>query len=109
MERQRNIFQKKEQNKAPEKELNKMETSNLPDGELKILIIRMHNELKGRGNELSENFNKEIKNIKVDIEIIKEKQSEVKNTIAEMKYTLEEINNTLDMKQRIEPVIWMIR
>ena len=72
MREQRNMSQIKEQNKAPEKELNKMETSNLPDGELKILIIRMHNELKGRGNELSENFNKEIKNIKMKVESIKE-------------------------------------
>ena len=51
MERQRNIFQIKEQNKAPEKELNKIETSNLPITEFKILVIRML-------NDLSENFNK---------------------------------------------------
>ena len=39
----------KEQNKTLKKELNKMETSNLLDAELKILVIRML-------NELSENF-----------------------------------------------------
>ena len=40
----------KEQNKTPEKELNKMETSNLPDAEVKTVVIRMFNELRERGN-----------------------------------------------------------
>ena len=61
----------KEQNKAPEKEFNKMETSNLPDADFKILVIRMLNELRGRIQELSENFNKEIGNIKIEIKNIK--------------------------------------
>ena len=43
MKRQRNMAQMKEQNKTPQKELNKMEISNLLDAELKIL------------NELNEN------------------------------------------------------
>ena len=34
-----------EQIKAPEKELNKMETSNLPDTEFKTLVIRVLGEL----------------------------------------------------------------
>ena len=50
MRRQRNMAQMKEQNKSPEKELNKMEASNVPDAEFKTLVIRM---LK----ELSENLN----------------------------------------------------
>ena len=41
MRRQRNTSQMKEQNKTPEKELNKMETSKLPDAELRTLVIRM--------------------------------------------------------------------
>ena len=49
---------RKEENKAPEKELNKMEASNLPDAEFKTLVIKMINELRGRGVELRENFNK---------------------------------------------------
>ena len=57
--------------KALEKELNKMEASNLPDIEFKILVIRMLSELRGRVDELSDNFNKEIKNIKIEIENIK--------------------------------------
>ena len=42
----------KAQNKTPEKELNKMETSNLLDAEFKILVIRMLNELRRRVGEL---------------------------------------------------------
>ena len=34
------------------KELNQMETSNLPDAEFKTLVRRMLNELRGRVNEL---------------------------------------------------------
>ena len=57
----------KRQNKTPEKELNKLETSNLSDAGFKTLVIRM---LK----ELSENLN----NIKKDMETIKK---EVKTTL----------------------------
>ena len=40
------------QNKTPEKELNKMEISNLSDVEFKILIIRMLKELIGYYNSI---------------------------------------------------------
>ena len=79
----------KAQEKSPEKELNEIEASNLPDIDFKTMIIRM---LK----ELSEHFNKEIASIKKEIELIKKNQSEMKNTIPEMKTTLEGINSRLD-------------
>ena len=44
MRRQRNMAQMKEQNKTPEKGLNKIEVSNLSDAEFKTLVIRMLNE-----------------------------------------------------------------
>ena len=47
MRRQRNRAQMKEQNKTPEKELNKIEISNLSDGKFKTLVIRMLKELSG--------------------------------------------------------------
>ena len=71
----------KEQNKTPEKELNKMETSKLPDAEFKTLIVRMLSELRGRADELSENFSKEIGNIKMEIENIKNNHLEMKSRI----------------------------
>ena len=63
MRRHRNMAQMKEQIKPTEKELNKVEISNLSDAEFKTLVIRM---LK----ELSEDLNN-IKNI----------QPEKKNTL----------------------------
>ena len=60
------MSQIKEKNRTPEKELNKMETSNLVDAEFKTLVIRML-------NELSENLNS-----------IKKIQSEMKDTLVEM-------------------------
>ena len=41
MRRQRNMAQMKEQNKTPEKELNKMKIANLSEAEFKTLVIRM--------------------------------------------------------------------
>ena len=45
MRRQRNMTQMKDQIKTPEKELNKMEKSNLSDAEFKTLVIRILKEL----------------------------------------------------------------
>ena len=67
----------KEQNKSPEKELNKMETSNLLDAEFKTLLVRML-------NELSENLD----NIKKD--------QSGKDTLTEMKNSLQEKNSRVD-------------
>ena len=64
MGKQRTMPQIKEQEKSPEKELNEMEESKLPDTEFKTMVIRM---LK----ELSENFN-QVKN--KSIETVKKNQ-----------------------------------
>ena len=48
------MAQMKEQNKTPVKELNKMETANLSDAELKTLVIRMLKELIEYGNNIKE-------------------------------------------------------
>ena len=53
MRRQRTMSQMKKQNKTQEKELNKMETSNLPDAEFKTLVTRTLIKLRGRADELS--------------------------------------------------------
>ena len=39
------MSQMKDQNKTPEEELNKMETSNVLDAEFKTLVIRVFSEL----------------------------------------------------------------
>ena len=75
MRRQRNVAQMKEQIKTSEKELNKMEISNLSDAEFKTLVIRM---LK----ELSEELNS-----------IKKLQSEMKDLLTEIKNNLQGNNS----------------
>ena len=70
MRRQRNVAQTEEQNKTPEKELNKMEISNLSDAEFKTLVIRMLKEPIGYFNN-------------------------IKKTLAEMKVTLSEVKKNL--------------
>ena len=46
MRQQRNTFQIKEKNKTTQRQLNKMDTSNLIDTEFKTLVIRMLNEFR---------------------------------------------------------------
>ena len=61
------MAQRKEQIKTPEKELNKMEISNLSDAELKTLVIRM------------------VKELSEDLNSIKETQLEMKDRLIEIK------------------------
>ena len=65
--RQRNMTEMKEQIEVPEKELNKMEISNLSDAEFKILVIRM------------------LKELSVHLNRIKKIQSETKDTLIKNK------------------------
>ena len=69
--KQRNMAQMKGQIKTPEKELNKMETSNLSDAEFKTLVRRM------------------LKELREDINSIKKTQSETKDTLIEIKNNLQ--------------------
>ena len=85
------IIIKQKQNKSPEKELNEMEASNLPDTEFKKMVIRMLKEIGENFKEFIENYS----STKKDIETINKSQSEIKNTIYEMKNTLERTNNRL--------------
>ena len=61
MRKQRNMFQTEEQDETSEKELKEMKIRNLPDKELKVMILNMFTELRRKMEEHSENLNKEIK------------------------------------------------
>ena len=61
----RNMTQMREKIKTPEKELNKMEISNLSNAEFKILVIRM------------------LKELSKDLNHIRKIQSEMKDTVIE--------------------------
>lgn len=66
-----------------------MKLYDLPDRELKIILIKMFAEIKTIMHEQSENFNKEIGNIKKYQMAI----MELKNTIVELKSLLERYNS----------------
>lgn len=89
------MLQKKEQEKASEKEPSKTETRNIPNKEFKVMIVKTLTGLKKGMRELSETFNKEIENIEKN-------QSGLKNTVTEVKNTLERITNRLeDVEEQI--------
>ena len=94
MKRKRNVDQMKEQIKIPEKELNKMEISNLSDAHpcnhLKTMITRM---LK----ELSEDLNSTKKIL-----------SETKDTLIGIKNNLQGNDSRVD-EPRSKSMIWNIR
>ena len=48
MKRQRAMYQVKEQDKTPEKQLNEVEIGNLPEKEFRIMIVKMIQELGKR-------------------------------------------------------------
>ena len=72
------MAQMKEQIKTPEKELNKVEISNLSDAEFKTLVIWM------------------LKELSEDLNSIKKIQSETKETLIEMKNNLQGNNSRVD-------------
>ena len=76
--RQRNMAQMKEQIKTPEKELNKMEISNLSDAEFEKLSIRM------------------LKELSEDLSSIKKTQAEMKDILIVIKNNLQGNNSRMD-------------
>ena len=86
MKKQRNMAQMKEQITTPEKELNKMEISNLSDTEFKTLVIRM------------------LKELSEDLSSIKKIQSEMRDTLIVIKNNSQGNNSRMDdvrIKSRI--------
>lgn len=72
------MFQSKEQGKSPEKDLNEMEVSSLPDKEFELMVIKMLTDFRRKMDEHSKNVNKEIENIsRYQTEV----ETELKNTL----------------------------
>ena len=67
MKWQKNIFQKKEQNKTQE-QLSEVEIDNLPEEEFSIMIVKMIRDLRKRMKaqieKIQEIFNKELEDLK---------------------------------------------
>ena len=92
MKRQRAMYQMKEQDKTPEKQLNEVEIDNLPENELRIMIVKMIQDL---GKRKEAKIEKMQDMFKKDLEELKNKQTEMNNTITEMKTTLEGIDSRI--------------
>ena len=68
MKRQRTMYQMKEQDKTPEKQLNEVEIGNLPDKGFRIMIVKMIQDLRKRMEakieKMQEMLNKDLEEIK---------------------------------------------
>ena len=64
VKRQRAMYQMKEQDKTPEKQLNEMEIRNLPEKEFRIIIVKMIQDLgktvEAKIEKMQEMFNKDL-------------------------------------------------
>ena len=99
MKRQRAMYQMKEQDKTPEKQLNEVETGNVPEKEFRIMIVKMIQDL---GKRMEAKIEKMQEMLNKDLEELKNKQTEMNNTIIEMKTTLEGINSRItEAEERI--------
>ena len=86
------MYQVKEHDKSPEKQLNEVEIGNLPEKELRIMIVKMIQDL---GKRMEVKIEKTQEMFNKDLEELKNKQTEMNNTITEMKSTLEGINSRI--------------
>ena len=77
------MAQLKEQNKTPEKELNKSEMAKLSDAEFKTLVIRMLKELTEYGNNIKEEMKVTVSEIKTNLQGTnnEEKEAKIQNTL----------------------------
>ena len=62
------MYQVKEQDKTPEKQLNEMEIGNLPEKEFRIMIVKMIQDLgkrmEAKIEKMQEMFNKDLEELK---------------------------------------------
>ena len=72
------MSQRKGQDKTPEKQLNEMDTGNLPEKELKIMIVKMIQDL---GKRMEANIEKMQKMFTKNLEELKNKQIEINKTL----------------------------
>ena len=58
------MSQMKEQDKTSEKQLNEVETGNLPEKEFRIMIVKMTQDLQKRMEKMEELFTKDLEELK---------------------------------------------
>ena len=80
------MYQMKEQDKTPEKQLNEVQIGNHPEKDFRMIVKKIHDirkRMEAKIEKMQEMFNK-------DLEELKNKQTEMNNTITEMKTTQKE-------------------
>ena len=80
MKRQRPMYQMKEQDKTPEKQLNEVEIGNIPGKEFRIMTVKMIQDLgkrmEAKIEKMQEIFNKDLEELKnKHLEELKNKQT----------------------------------
>ena len=87
--------QMKEQGKNPPDQTNEEEIGSLPEKEIRVMIVKMIQNLGNRMEKIQETFNK-------DLEKVKSKQTMMNDTINEIKNSLEGINSRItEAEERI--------
>ena len=79
----------KEQGKNLQDQINEEEIGNLPEKEIRVMIVKM---IQNLGNRMEAQIEKIQERFDKDLEELKNKQTEMNNTIPDMKNTLEGIN-----------------
>ena len=101
MKRQRAMYQMKEQDKTPEKQLNEVEIGNLPEEEFRIMTVKMIQDLgkrmEAKIEKMQEMFNK-------DLEELNNKQTEMDNTITEKKFRVMIVKMIENLANRMEKI-----
>ena len=82
------MSQMKEQGKNLQDQINEEEIGNLPEKEIRVMIVKM---IQNLGNRMEAQIEKIQERLNKHLEEVKNKQTEMNNTITEMKNTLEEI------------------
>ena len=78
----------KEQTRNTEVQINEEQIGKPPEKEIRIIIVKMINNLENIMEKMQESINK-------DLEELKNKHTETSNTITEIKNTLEGINSRI--------------
>ena len=86
MKKQKAICQMKGQDKTPEKQLNELEIGNLPEKELRIMIVKMIQDLGKTMEEMQEMHIKDLKELK-------NKKQRLNNTVEGIKSRITEAKN----------------
>ena len=94
MRRQKNTQQMKEQGKNPPDQTNEKEISSLPEKEVRIMIVKMIQNLRNRMEKIKDTFNK-------DIEEKKSNTTMMNTTINEIKNSLEGINGRVTDRKSV--------